>query len=61
MVAGKYLAMLTVFAAALGICCLYPLILSLYGEVPFLLTYSYIFIFFLMARPLSPSACFCPP
>lgn len=40
--------MLTVFAAALGICCLYPLILSLYGEVPFLLTYSYIFIFFLM-------------
>lgn len=48
MVAGKYFAMLTVFAAALGICCLYPLVLSLYGKVPFLLTYSYIFIFFLM-------------
>lgn len=47
-VLGKYFAMLTVFAAAVGVCCLYPLILSLYGEVPFLLSYSYILVFFLM-------------
>jgi len=47
-VMGKYLAMITVFAIPVGVMALYPLILSMYGPVNFLATYSALLIFFFM-------------
>lgn len=46
-VMGKFLAMLTVFAIPTGISCLYPLILSRYGEVPMAECYIAVLGFFL--------------
>ena len=39
-VMGKYLAMLTVYLIPMVVICLYPLVLSLFGKVNFLQTYS---------------------
>lgn len=39
-VMGKYLAMLTVYLIPMLVMCLYPLVLSIFGEVNFLQTYS---------------------
>ncbi|MBQ3182582.1 MAG: ABC transporter permease [Clostridia bacterium] len=39
-VMGKYLAMLTVYLIPMLIMCLYPLVLSLFGNINFLQTYS---------------------
>ncbi len=39
-VMGKYLAMLTVYLIPMLIMCLYPLVLSLFGSINFLQTYS---------------------
>ncbi len=39
-VMGKYLAMLTVYLIPMLVMCLYPLVLSLFGDVNFLQTYS---------------------
>ena len=47
-VMGKYFAMLAVFALPVAVMCTFPLILSLFGEVYFLTTYSSIFAFFLL-------------
>ncbi|MDD4773483.1 MAG: ABC transporter permease [Eubacteriales bacterium] len=49
---GKYFAMLTVLAIPIGIICLYPLILMLYGTVHITATYSAIFGFFLLGAAL---------
>jgi len=47
-VVGKFLAVFTVFLSAMAITCLYPLILSKYGEVPLLSAYSGIFGFIVL-------------
>ena len=47
-VMGKYLAMLTVFAVPVGVMCLYPLILSMYGPVNFAASYASLLTFFFM-------------
>ncbi len=39
-VMGKYLAMLTVYLIPMLVMCLYPLVLSLFGDINFLQTYS---------------------
>lgn len=49
---GKYLALLAVFAVPTGIMCLCPLILSLYGTVNFLTSYSAIFGFYILGAAL---------
>ena len=45
---GKYLATVTLFAIVMLICSTYPLIMSLFGEVNMIMTYSCILAFFLM-------------
>ena len=45
---GKYLALLAVFAIPVALMCFYPLILSFFGEVHFLTTYSSVFAFFML-------------
>ena len=51
-VIGKYLAMLVVLAAPMGILCLYPLVLSQFGTVSFATAYGSIFGFFLLGATL---------
>ena len=51
-VIGKYLAMVTVLGASTLLLCLYPIILSFYGTVNFLGSYSGIFAFFLLGCTL---------
>ena len=51
-VMGKYLAAVAVYGLCCGIFCLYPLILSLFGEVYMLGAYSAIFGFFLLGSAL---------
>lgn len=51
-VVGKYLAMLTVHAASTIILCIYPILLSLFGSVNFVCSYSGIFAFFLLGCAL---------
>ena len=51
-VLGKYLAMLVVFAIPVGIICLYPLVLSAYGDVYMPLAYSAIVGFFFLGAAL---------
>ena len=51
-VVGKFLAMVTVLAAATGLLCVYPVILSFYGHVNFLGSYCGIFAFFLLGCAL---------
>ncbi len=46
-VTGKFLALVTVFAIPVGIICFYPLILSIFGTVPFAESYLAILGFFL--------------
>lgn len=46
-VAGKYLALLTIFAIPTAIICLYPLIMSMYGSVPLGEAYLAVLGFFL--------------
>ena len=45
---GKYLATVTLFAIVMLICSTYPLIMSLFGEINMIMTYSCILAFFLM-------------
>lgn len=45
---GKYLAVISVFGVVMLITCIYPLIMSLYGEVNFAMNYAAIGGFFLM-------------
>lgn len=45
---GKYFAAVTLFAVVMLICCTYPLIMSLFGEVELLISYASIFVFFLL-------------
>lgn len=47
-VMGKYLAVVSVFAIPVLLYCIYPLIMSMYGEVYFLMTYCAIFAYFLI-------------
>jgi ABC-2 type transport system permease protein len=51
-VVGKYLAMIAVLLFPTLVISLYPLILSMYGSVPFLVIYCSIFGFFLMGSAL---------
>lgn len=51
-VAGKYLALLAVFAIPTAVMCLLPIILSLFGEVYFLTSYSSLLAFFLLGAAL---------
>ena len=51
-VVGKYLAAVAVHGLCCGILCLYPIILSLFGEVYMLGAYSAIFGFFLLGSAL---------
>ena len=51
-VMAKYFAMVSVLGINCGILCLYPLILSLYGSVNFLVTYGAILAFFLLGCAL---------
>lgn len=48
MVAGKYLAMVTIFLIPCVIFCAYPLIIKTQGKAYFLADYTAIFVFFLM-------------
>lgn len=52
-VLGKYLAMLVVLAVPLLVSCLYPLILSMFGDVYLPTAYAGIFAFFLLGAALS--------
>lgn len=52
-VAGKYFAMLTVFALPTVIICIYPLILSLYGDVNFAAAYAAIFSLFMLGAAIT--------
>ena len=52
-VLGKYLAMLTVFAIPVGILCVYPLILTMYGTVNLLASYAALLLFFLMIAAMT--------
>lgn len=47
-VLGKYLAMITVFAIPIAVFCLYPVILSMYGEIAWAQTYAAILGFYLL-------------
>lgn len=47
-VLGKYLATVTVFLIGILVCCTYPLIMSLFGEINMVMTYSSILAFFLL-------------
>lgn len=47
-VLGKYLAVVSVFAIPVLLYCVYPLIMSLFGTVPYAMTYSAIFAYFLI-------------
>lgn len=47
-VTGKYLAIVTVFAIPMAVVSIYPLILTQYGSVPMLQTYSTVLAFFLL-------------
>lgn len=51
-VLGKYAALLVVFLIPTGIICLYPIILSAFGSVSFLTSYSAIIGFFLLGAAL---------
>ena len=51
-VVGKYLAMVTVFAIPVGVICIYPMIMSIFGTINMGQAYSVIFIFFLMGASL---------
>ena len=51
-VLGKYLALLLVFLIPVAILCLYPLVLSLYGDLAMKTVYSTIFAFFLLGASL---------
>jgi len=51
-VAGKYFALISVFAIAVGAMGIVPLILSLFGSVPFASTYSALLGFFLLGCAL---------
>ncbi|MBQ4055253.1 MAG: ABC transporter permease [Clostridia bacterium] len=51
-VIGKYLAMLTVYAVPTAVMCFYPLILSMFGTVSFVTTYSVIVAFFFLGAAL---------
>ena len=51
-VMGKYLAMLTVYIIPMLVMCLYPLVLSLFGDINFLQTYSSIFAQMLLGASL---------
>ncbi len=51
-VAGKYLALLTVYLVPLALVCLYPLIFSRYGEVYLPTSYGSILAFFIMGAAL---------
>lgn len=51
-VLGKYLAMFTVFLIPTGVMMLYPIILSAFGEVPFLTIYSAFLGFILLGAAL---------
>lgn len=51
-VMGKYLAAVAVYGLCCGVLCLYPLILSLFGDVYMLGAYSAIFGFFLLGSAL---------
>ena len=46
-VAGKYLAAVTVFTISTGMICTYPLILSAFGTVPFGESYTAILVYYL--------------
>lgn len=47
-VLGKYLAVVTVFAIPVLLYCVYPLIMSMFGTIPYAMTYSAIFAYFLI-------------
>lgn len=47
-VMGKFLSVFTIFATVMAIVCTYPLIMSLYGSVPFASAYASIFGFTLL-------------
>jgi ABC-2 type transport system permease protein len=47
-VLGKFFAVFTIFMAAMAIVCLYPLIMTLYGDVPLALAYASILGFIVM-------------
>ena len=51
-VLGKFFAMLIVFAIPVGILCIYPLILSRFGNVSFITSYSAVLGFFLLGASL---------
>lgn len=51
-VLGKFLAMITVLTASSVIMCMYPIVLSFYGPVNFIGSYSGIFAFFLLGCTL---------
>lgn len=52
-VLGKYLAMLVVLAAPLAVSCLYPLVLSAFGDVYLPTAYASILAFFLLGAALT--------
>lgn len=52
-VIGKYLAMLVVIAVPVAIMCLYPLVLSMYGNVNLLSSYASLLAFFLLTAALA--------
>lgn len=51
-VIGKYLAMLTAFSIPILVMCLYPLILSSYGPVSYITTYSVMLAYFFLGAAL---------
>lgn len=51
-VMGKFFAMLTVYAAPILIMCIYPIILSAYGEVNFPSAYSAVFTLFMLSAAI---------
>lgn len=51
-VLAKYLAVVSLFAVTMLVVCVYPLILSIYGDMPFIQAYTSIFGFFLMGCTL---------
>lgn len=51
-IAGKYLALLSVYLIPVGVICMYPLIFSQYGDVCLLTSYGSILAFFIMGAAL---------
>ncbi len=51
-VLGKYFALLTVYAAPLAVACLYPLLLSAFGEVSLAWSYIILLMYFLLGAAL---------